>query len=71
MEYYNNGLTVRNGRLINERGCDNCMAPITQAAIMRKEMKREQKIEMMSEAMYRAEMRAEMREQMMDMMSKK
>lgn len=60
MEYYNNGLTVRNGRLINERGCDECMAPITQAAIMRKAMKDERKKELMADAMYRAEMRAEM-----------
>lgn len=55
---YNNKLTVEGGRLINKHE-EDCMAPITQAAIMRKAMKREQKVEMMSEAMFRAEMRAD------------
>ena len=56
---YTNKLTVENGRLIN-RHEEDCMAPITQAAIMRKAMKDERKKELMADAMYRAEMRAEM-----------
>lgn len=60
---YTNKLTVENGRLINRRD-EDCMAPITQAAIMRKAMKDERKKELMADAMYRAEMRADMMEMM-------
>jgi len=62
MMYNDKGLTVRNGRLINEGGCDGCNMPITQAAIARKAMKEERKKEMMADAMYRAEMRADFME---------
>lgn len=58
-----NGLTVKNGRLINE-GFDG-ITGIQAAANARKLMKREQKVSMMEEAMYRAEMRADMNEKEM------
>lgn len=65
MMYGNNGgLTVRGGRLINEK-TDECMAPITQAAIMRKAMKREQKIEMIASGTFRGEMRSDAMENAM------
>lgn len=51
------GLTVRGGRLINERG--TCEMGITKMARARKEMKREEKISMISEAYMRAEMMTE------------
>ena len=59
-----NGLTVKNGRLINE-GFDG-MTGIQAAANARQMMKRERKVSMMEEAMYRAEMRTEMNEKEMD-----
>jgi len=54
----NGGLTVRGGRLINENK-EEYMAPITKAAMMRKEMKREQKIEMIASGTFRGEMRSD------------
>lgn len=60
-----NGLTVKNGRLIND-GFSDGMTGIQAAANARKLMKREQKVSMMEEAMYRAEMRADMNEKEMD-----
>ena len=48
-----NDLTVRNGRLINNR--PNSMTGIQQAAQIKKDMKREQKVQMMAEAVYRGE----------------
>ena len=65
MEYNNgSGLTVRGGRLINER-TEDCMAPITKAAMMRREMKRERKIEMIASGVFRGEMRSESMEMLM------
>jgi hypothetical protein len=55
-----NDLTVRNGRLINNR--PNDVTGIQQAVRIKKEMKKAEKISMMSEAMYQAEMRADMME---------
>jgi len=55
-----NDLTIRNGRLVNNR--PNDVTGIQQAAQIKKDLKREQKIQMMEEAMYRAEMRADMME---------
>jgi len=52
-----NDLTVRNGRLINNR--PNNITGIQQAAQIKKEMKRESKISMMEEAIVRAEMKSE------------
>ena len=52
------GLTMKNGRLINERPCG--MTGIQHAAEMKKMLKREQKIEMMVEADVRASMREKM-----------
>lgn len=57
-----NDLTVKNGRLINNR--PNGITGIQQAAQIKKELKREQKISMMEEAMFRAEMRADRVESM-------
>ena len=59
-----NDLTVRNGRLINNR--PNDVTGIQQAAQIKKDLKREQKIAMMEEAMYRAEMRSNLMESMME-----
>jgi len=67
---YNNkykGLTVRNGRLINEE-INTGMAGVTRAALERKAMKQEKKIGMMEEAYVRAEERMEMMEQLRNMM---
>lgn len=61
------GLTVRNGRLINEQ-VGNAMAGITRAAMERKTMKQERKIGMMEEAYVRAEMKTDAIEQLRDMM---
>lgn len=58
MQY--NDLTVRNGRLINNR--PNDITGIQQAAQIKKQMKREEKIAMMEEAMFRAEMKADLAE---------
>lgn len=55
-----NDLTIRNGRLVNNR--PNDITGIQQAAQIKKDLKREQKIQMMEEAMYRAEMRSDMME---------
>ena len=52
------GLTMKNGRLINERPCG--VTGIQQAIDLKKMMKREQKIEMMVEADVRASMREKM-----------
>jgi len=56
------GLTVRNGRLINNLP-DGTMG-IQAAADARKMRRREEKINMMADAYERAEMRSEMREKM-------
>ena len=67
---YNNkykGLTVRNGRLINEE-INTGMAGVTRAALERKAMKQEKKIGMMEEAYVRAEERMDMMEQLRNMM---
>jgi len=55
-----NDLTVRNGRLINNR--PNSVTGIQQAAQIKKELKRESKISMMEEAIVRAEMKTEVME---------
>ncbi len=52
-----NDLTVRNGRLINNR--PNNITGIQQAAQIKKDMKRESKISMMEEAIVSAEMKSE------------
>ena len=52
------GLKVVGGMQINER--QDAMAPVTQAAIMRKERMRQEKVQMMEEAYVRAEMRTGM-----------
>ena len=59
-----NDLTVRNGRLINNR--PNDVTGIQQAAQIKKDLKREQKISVMEEAMYRAEMRSNLMESLME-----
>lgn len=56
------GLTVKNGRLINNRPCGTTM--IQDAAMARKARKREEKIEMMASAYERAEIRTEMMKKM-------
>jgi hypothetical protein len=56
------GLTVRNGRLINNLP-DGTMG-IQAAADARKMRRREEKIDMMASAYERAEMRSEMRSEM-------
>lgn len=55
-----NGLTVKNGRLINNR--PNGVTGIQQAAQIKKDMKREKKISMMEEAILRAKMKEEVME---------
>jgi hypothetical protein len=62
------GLTVKNGRLINNRA-DGCTG-IAQLAKLRKEAKREEKISMIAEGYSRGEMMSEAREMMMDAMAK-
>ena len=57
-----NDLTVRNGRLINNR--PNSVTGIQQACQIKKELRKQEKIATMSEAMYRAEMRADLVESM-------
>jgi hypothetical protein len=57
------GLRMEGGRMINDSPTP--MAPITQAAIMRKERMRQEKIDMMAEAYHRAEMQHEMMEMAM------
>lgn len=61
------GLTVRNGRLINEQ-VGTGMAGITRAAMERKAMKQERKIGMMEEAYVRAEKRTEDMEKLRDLL---
>lgn len=61
------GLTVRNGRLINEQ-VGNAMAGITRAAMERKAIRQERKIGMMEEAYVRAEMKTDAIDQLRDMM---
>lgn len=61
------GLTVRNGRLINEQ-LGTGMAGVTRAALERKAMKQEKKIGMMEEAYVRAEERMEAMEKLRDML---
>jgi hypothetical protein len=61
------GLTVRNGRLINEQ-VGNAMAGITRAAMERKTMKEQRKVGLMEEAYVRAEMKTDAMEQLRDMM---
>lgn len=48
-----NGLTVKNGRLINNR--PNGITGIQEAVQVKRDMKREQKVQMMAEAVYRGE----------------
>ena len=60
------GLTVKDGRLINNR--PNCKNGIEKAAELRKSMKRAEKIEMISEGVALGDMKAEMREEGMGMM---
>lgn len=51
-------LTVRNGRLINNRPCGK--TGIQEASEIRQNLKREKKIQQMSEAFYRGEMMADL-----------
>jgi len=60
------GLTVRNGRLINEQ-VGTGMAGVTRAAMERKAMKDQKKIGMMEEAYVRAEQRTEVMDQLKNM----
>lgn len=53
-----NDLTVRNGRLVNNR--PNDVTGIQQAIQVKKDLKREKKVSMMSEAFYRGEMMADL-----------
>ena len=55
------GLTVRNGRLINDRP-NIGTAGVTAACIARKELKKANKIEMMAEAVAMGNRRSEMSE---------
>ena len=57
-----NDLTVKNGRLINNR--PNSVTGIQQAVQISKDLKREKKISMIEEAIFRADMRSEMIESM-------
>jgi hypothetical protein len=61
------GLTVRNGRLINEQ-LGTGMAGVTRAALERKSIKEQKKISMMEEAYVRAEMKTDAIEQLRDIM---
>jgi hypothetical protein len=58
------GLTVRNGRLINEQP-NVGMAGVTAAALQRKAMRQEKKISMMEEAYVRAESKMDAMEMLM------
>jgi hypothetical protein len=62
----NDGLTVKDGRLINNR--PNSKNGIEKAAELRKSIKRAEKIEMYSEAVALGDMKAEMREEGMEVM---
>lgn len=56
------GLRMVGGMMVNDR--PDAMAPVTQAAIMRKERMRQEKINMIAEAVHRGEMQHEMMEMM-------
>ena len=58
------GLVMKQGQEISMR--PDAMAPITQAAMQRKERMRQEKVSMMEEAYFRAEMRSDMMEKMMN-----
>lgn len=60
------GLTVRDGRLINNR--PNCKNGIEKAAELRKAVKRAEKIEMYSEAVALGNMKEDMMQEGMGMM---
>jgi hypothetical protein len=60
------GLTVKDGRLINNRPCSK--NGIEKAAELRKAIKRADKINMISEGVALGDMKAEMREEGMGMM---
>ncbi len=60
------GLTVKDGRLINNRPCSK--NGIEKAAELRKAIKRADKISMISEGVALGDMKAEMREEEMGMM---
>ena len=60
------GLTVKNGRLINNR--PDGKNGIEKAAELRKALKKAEKIQMISEGVALGDMKAEMREEGMDMM---
>ena len=62
----NDGLTVKDGRLINNRPCSK--NGIEKAAELRKSIKRAEKISMISEGVALGDMKAEMREEGMGMM---
>ena len=49
------GLTVKNGRLVNDR--PNGVTGIEEASMVRKAMKREKKVSMIADGIMRAEMR--------------
>lgn len=53
------GLTVKNGRLVNNR--PNNMTGIQEAAMYRQQMKKQYKIDCIADGIERAEMRKEMR----------
>lgn len=59
------GLTVKDGRLINNRPCSK--NGIEKAAELKKAIKRAEKIEMYSEAVALGDLKAEMREEGMGM----
>jgi len=62
----NDGLTVKDGRLINNRPCSK--NGIEKAAELRKSIKRAEKISMISEGVALGDMKSDMREDGMDMM---
>jgi hypothetical protein len=49
------GLTVKNGRLVNDR--PNGMTGISEAAMLKKAVKREKKVSMIADGIIRAEIR--------------
>jgi len=53
-----NDLTIRNGRLVNNR--PNDVTGIQQAVQIKKDMKREKKVSMMAEAIYRGEIMSDL-----------
>jgi len=58
-----NDLTIRNGRLVNNR--PNDVTGIQQAVQIKKDMKREKKVSMMAEAVYRGEMMSDLEKSLM------